>query len=59
MPHGFIGCNACRVLAGLLKVQLSATVFPVKIYGVNGGPLNYSQMMVTLADVMIHIHHIK
>ena len=45
--------------AGLLEVQLSAIVFPMKIYGVNGGPLNYSQMMVTLADGMIHIHHIK
>ena len=59
MLHGFIGCNACRVAAGLLGVQLSALVFSMKIYGVNGGPLNYSQMMVTLADVMIHIHHIK
>ena len=59
MLHGFMGCNACRVAGGLLGVQLSALVFPMQIYGVNGGPLNYSQMMVTLADVMIHIRHIK
>ncbi len=59
MQHGLIRCYACRVATGLLGVQLSAMVFPNKIYGVNGGPLNYSQMMVTLADVMIHIHHIK
>ena len=58
MLHGFIGCNAFRVAAGLLGVQLSALVFPMQLYGVNGGPLNYSQMMATLADGMIHIHHI-
>ena len=59
MLHGFIGCNVCRVVAGLLGVQLSARVFSIKIYGVNGGPLNYSQMIVTLAGVMIQIHYIK
>ena len=57
--HGFIGCYACRVAAGLLEVLLSDILFSMKIYGVNGGPLNYKQMVVTLADVMIHIHHIK
>ncbi len=59
MLHGFIGCYACRVAAGLLEVHLSAIVFSIKIYGVNGGPLNYSQMIVTLAGVMIQIHYIK
>ena len=59
MLHGFIGHNACGVAAGLLGVQLSTIVFPMKFYGIHGGTLSYSQMMVTLADAMIHIHRIK
>ncbi len=57
--HVFIRCDACRIPADLLKVQLSVQRFSIKFHHVHASPLKYDLTVVALVNTIINFEHMK